>query len=189
MLQEIPATFVKENGHSIQKEVSVQGPSGGTKVVELSIKSYPLQNRVHFGGSSWRAFTKENGFEVGHQLLFSLVAMSTFTVRLLGKVELHRVRNSSNAQPARRSISSSVTQHPSITIPPDDSVPGNAENDVVYCQGTMQFKPEVETRLGNMGCPHFVTVIKKSNLRQERSSALVRSLPQLSYFTGFYNLA
>lgn len=49
--------------------------------MQLIVKSYDLQDRVHFRGAGWRAFVLGNGLKVGHQLVFSLISDSTFSVR------------------------------------------------------------------------------------------------------------
>lgn len=69
----------------MKANVILQGPSGRLTVVHLTIRSYDVQDRVHFGGSGWKTFVLENGLKVGDHLIFSLVTKSTFMVRLLSE--------------------------------------------------------------------------------------------------------
>ena len=79
---------MKKNGYNFQAKVVLRGPSGRFTAVHLNIVSSPVQDRVHFRGSGWKDFLLENGFEVGHKLLFSLVSKSIFIVRHPGAVDV-----------------------------------------------------------------------------------------------------
>ena len=77
---------MKQHGRNFQLKVVLHGPSDRFIATHIFVERTPIQDRVHFRGSEWRDFLHENGFKVGHELIFSLVANSIFLVRHSGAV-------------------------------------------------------------------------------------------------------
>jgi hypothetical protein len=179
---------VKQHGCNFQVKVVLQGPSGRLVAVHLVVESSPIQDRVHFRGSEWRNFLLGNGFKVRHELLFSLVSKSTFTVRHSGVAAhahipepvdtIEQPKTCHDMRPANLPESNGG---PSETIAevrhgrykPRTSV---VKSDVVYARGTpWTHKQRVDMLVGKLQCPHFVATINKSHLREWKSSSLVSS--------------
>jgi len=80
-LQELPFSFVKEHGDKLQERVTLLGASDHLRVVDLRVTTFEGQGRVHLG-KGWKEFSLENRFSEGGVLLFSLVGVSTFVVKM-----------------------------------------------------------------------------------------------------------
>lgn len=148
----------------------LRGPSGRLVAVRLRIKSTAAQDRVHFAGVGWRAFVLENELQVGHRLLFSLISKSIFEVCHLEPN--HRIIPTPNVSSTCHGLDF-PPQVPEMSFEPSGESFAMMKSDVVYGSGTLRMKDKVDSLVGSLQCPHFVTKICKSNLREYHSSSLV----------------
>ena len=75
----IPLWFTHEHGDRFHPVLSLMGPNGHSRPVMCIVRANATRPRVYLG-QEWLAFAKENGFQMGDQVVFWLVAKSCFHV-------------------------------------------------------------------------------------------------------------
>jgi hypothetical protein len=145
---------VKQHGQRFQATVVLRGPSGRLVAVRLRIQSNAGQDRVLFAGVGWRAFVLENELQVGHQLLFSLVSKSIFEVCHLEPN--HRIIRTPNVRSTCHGLDF-PPKVPEMSVEPSGESFAMMKSDVVYGSGTSRVKDKVDSLVGSLQCPHFVT--------------------------------
>nr|PNR36514.1 hypothetical protein PHYPA_022365 [Physcomitrium patens] len=78
---ELPSHFVRAHGDRFQASVFLLGPGSNFVVVKLSVRVNGNGNRVQFRGG-WKEFSIAHGLKVGDVLLFSLIGLSKFVVKV-----------------------------------------------------------------------------------------------------------
>ena len=87
VLQDIPAQFVQEHGDKFQETVLLKERWYG-RVCALKVRIDHSKHRNKQKvviGCGWSQFAKDNGLEVGDELVFCNVAMSKFVVHIFGQ--------------------------------------------------------------------------------------------------------
>ncbi|KAG0611327.1 hypothetical protein M758_7G132600 [Ceratodon purpureus] len=81
----IPVRFIHEHGDKIHSELSLTGPTGKSWPVICVIRARDSRNPRVYLGQDWLGFARENGFKMGDQVVFRLVARSSFHVHATGE--------------------------------------------------------------------------------------------------------
>lgn len=87
VFQDIPTQFVQEHGDKFQETVLLKERRYG-RVCALKLRIDHSKHRNNYKvviGCGWSQFAKDNGLEVGDELVFCNVAMSKFVVHIFGQ--------------------------------------------------------------------------------------------------------